>query len=450
MFFITGVVEHAVVLGGGGRNESNPAAMADHDMPALGFFGCGFATKVSHVEVAHSGGHGLYLSGGMVSPSRVVAWNNAGAGVKTSGGYRGVLDELFVHVPGGEVGSAGVLTEGFWRHGASGADESVYRTHPMLFHATIVASPVPYTPPPPPPPLPSWVGSDGYGTLDGTDRSATVAGCQSGYIALPAGCEIAQDTPEARDVIMNHPWGTYVVATAGNCYGGSSNNPGTPWSSSCLTSRETDGVTEYSVSQCNLRILIYCGPPPPPPTPPALVQIARGSGATVGNTVVIPSTERSVAFSVDDCSSSLRVGHFSDTDPTAPAYVSNDAVSIDDRVVLAGFGDDPPTRVSDYRDFDGAWSRRVTDSSPTPFDLGAGCEGAPLWRAHRAPPQFTSGAFALNAASAVHATSSGPRLDPRATAAMVAAAALDPVPTHIVDAVATRRDFRRANARSAA
>ena len=161
-----------MVLGGGGRNGSNPAAMADHDMPALGFFGCGFATKVSHVEVAHSGGHGLYLSGGMVSPSRVVAWNNAGAGVKTSGGYRGVLDELFVHVPGGEVGSAGVVTEGFWRHGESGADESVYRTHPMLFHATIVASPVPYTPPTPPP-LPSWVGSDGYGTLDGTDRSAT-------------------------------------------------------------------------------------------------------------------------------------------------------------------------------------------------------------------------------------------------------------------------------------
>ena len=204
-------------------------------------------------------------------------------------------------------------------------------------------------------------------------------------------------------------------------------------------------MTEYSVSACNLRILIYCGPPPPPPpppTPPALVQIARGSGATVGNTVVIPSTERSVAFSVDDCSSSLRVGHFSDADPTAPAYVSNDAVSIDDRVVLAGFGDDPPTRVSDYRNFDGEWSRRVTDSSPTPFDLGAGCEGAPLWRAHRAPPQFTSGAFVLNASSAVHATSSGPRLDPRATAAMVAAAALDPVPTHIVDAVATRRDPR--------
>ena len=439
-----------MVLGGGGRNGSNPAAMADHDMPALGFFGCGFATKVSHVELAHSGGHGLYLSGGMVSPSRVVAWNNAGAGVKTSGGYRGVLDELFVHVPGGEVGSAGVVTEGFWRHGESAADESVYRTHPMLFHATIVASPVPYTPPTPPPtppPLPNGVGSDGYGTLDGTDRSVTGAGCQgsSTYIALPAGCEIAQDTPEARDVIMNHPWGTHVVATAGNCYGGSSYNPGTPWSSSCLTSRETDGVTEYSVSGCSLRILIYCGPPPPPPpppTPPALVQIARGSGATVGNTVVIPSTERSVAFSVDDCSSSLRVGHFSDADPTAPAYVSNDAVSIDDRVVLAGFGDDPPTRVSDYRNFDGEWSRRVTDSSPTPFDLGAGCEGAPLWRAHRAPPQFTSGAFVLNASSAVHATSSGPRLDPRATAAMVAAAALDPVPTHIVDAVATRRDPR--------
>ena len=441
-----------MVLGGGGRNGSNPAAMADHDMPALGFFGCGFATKVSHVEVAHSGGHGLYLSGGMVSPSRVVAWNNAGAGVKTSGGYRGVLDELFVHVPGGEVGSAGVVTEGFWRHGESGADESVYRTHPMLFHATIVASPVPYTPPTPPPttPLPNWVGSDGYGTLDGTDRSVTAwqgsAGCQgsSTYIALPAGCEIAQDTPEARDVIMNHPWGTAVVATAGNCYGGSNyHQPGTQFgSTSCLRSRETDGVTEYSVSQCALRILIYCGPPPPTPTPPALVQIARGSGATVGNTVVIPSTERSVAFSVDDCSSSLRVGHFSDADPAAPAYVSNDAVSIDDRVVLAGFGDDPPTRVSDYRNFNGAWSRRVTDSSPTPFTLGAGCEGAPLWRTHRAPPQFTSGAFVLNASSAVHATSSGPRLDPRATAAMVAAAALDPVPTHIVDAVATRRDPR--------
>ena len=89
-----------MVLGGGGRNGSNPAAMADHDMPALGFFGCGFATKVSHVEVAHSGGHGLYLSGGMVSPSRVVAWNNAGAGVKTSGGYRGVLDDAVRARPG--------------------------------------------------------------------------------------------------------------------------------------------------------------------------------------------------------------------------------------------------------------------------------------------------------------------------------------------------------------
>ena len=52
----------------------------------------------------------------------------------------------------------------------------------------------------------------------------------------------------------------------------------------------------------------------------------------------MPSTERAVAFSVDDCSPKLRVGHFRDVDPSAFAAKSNDAVSIDDRVAVAGLG----------------------------------------------------------------------------------------------------------------
>ena len=187
-----GVVEHVVVLGGGGRNESNPAAVGpgNHDMPALGFFGCGFATKVEHVEVAHSAGHGLYLGGGMVSPRRVAAWDNAGAGVKTTAGYRGVIDELFVHVPRvaeGGMNASGIRAEGFWSHGGGSADESVYRTHPMLFHATVVAEPIPYpyTPPTVPYQPPSWIGSDGYGAMDGTDRDQSFSSLYSTGGACP-------------------------------------------------------------------------------------------------------------------------------------------------------------------------------------------------------------------------------------------------------------------------
>ena len=446
-----GVVEHVVVLGGGGRNESNPAAVGpgNHDMPALGFFGCGFATKVEHVEVAHSAGHGLYLGGGMVSPRRVAAWDNAGAGVKTTAGYRGVIDELFVHVPRvaeGGMNASGIRAEGFWSHGGGSADESVYRTHPMLFHATVVAEPIPYpyTPPTVPYQPPSWIGSDGYGAMDGTDRhqsypGSSTLGCQNTYLPVPSGCEIAQDTDEAHEVIKNHAWGTHVMCTHTVCYGTAAYNTGAVFRSDTqwVLSQQEGGELVYKPSTCSLRILIHCPPPVPPPPPPAaaLVQIARGSGATVGNSVVMPSTERAVAFSVDDCSPKLRVGHFRDVDPSAFAAKSNDAVSIDDRVAVAGLGDDPPTKNSDYRDYDGSWSRHVVDSSPTPFNLGAGCEEAPLWRVNRNPPQFRSGDFALDPKAAS-------RLDPRATAAMVAAAALDPVPPRIVDGVATRRDAR--------
>ena len=419
----------------------------NHDMPALGFFGCGFATKVEHVEVAHSAGHGLYLGGGMVSPRRVAAWDNAGAGVKTTAGYRGVIDELFVHVPriaanASGANASGIRAEGFWSHGGGSVDESVYRTHPMLFHATVVAEPIPYpyTPPPVPYQPPSWIGSDGYGALDGTDRhqsypGSSTLGCQHTYLPVPSGCEIAQDTDEAHEVIKNHAWGTHVMCTHTVCYGTAAYNTGAVWGSGSVLSQQEGGELVYKPSGCSLRILIHCPPPVLPPPPAALVQIARGSGATVGNSVVMPSTERAVAFSVDDCSPKLRVGHFRDVDPSAFAAKSNDAVSIDDRVAVAGLGDDPPTKNSDYRDYDGSWSRHVVDSSPTPFNLGAGCEEAPLWRVNRNPPQFRSGDFALDPKAAS-------RLDPRATAAMVAAAALDPVPPRIVDGVATRRDAR--------
>jgi len=450
-----GVVEHVVVLGGGGRNESNPAAghgTDGYDMPALGFFGCGFATKVEHVEVAHSAGHGLYLGGGMVSPRRVAAWDNAGAGVKTTAGYRGVLDELFVHVPrDAEAANAtGIRAEGFWAHGGGTADESVYRTHPMIFHATVVAEPNP-----PPPPMnesaasaacqrPSWVGSDGYGALDGTDRDEIYGTgsntCQGEYFPLPSGCEIAQDSDETLEVIRNHPWGTHAMNTQTAVYSTTSYQESI-WQRSPLVRVGAGGENEYKPCCCSFRILIICcpGPPPPPPPPPlpALVQIARGSGATVGNSIIAPSTEGGVAFSVDDCSPKLRVGHFRDVDPSAFASKSNDAVAVDDRVAVAGLGDDPPTKNSDYRDHDGSWSRRVVDSSPMPFNLGAGCEDAPLWRVNRNPPQFRSGSFTLDPRNAT-----ANRLDPRATAAMVAAAELDPVPPRIVDGVATRRDAR--------
>ena len=301
-----GVVEHVVVLGGGGRNESNPAAghgTDGYDMPALGFFGCGFATKVEHVEVAHSAGHGLYLGGGMVSPRRVAAWDNAGAGVKTTAGYRGVLDELFVHVPRGS-NATGIRAEGFWAHGGGTADESVYRTHPMIFHATVVAEPNP-----PPPPMnesaasaacqrPSWVGSDGYGALDGTDRDEIYGtgsdNCQREYFPLPSGCEIAQDSDETLEVIRNHPWGTHAMNTQTAIYSTSS-YPESIWQRSPLVRVGAGGENEYKPFSCSFRILIICCPEPPPPPPPAplpaLVQIARGSGATVGNSIIAPSTE---------------------------------------------------------------------------------------------------------------------------------------------------------------
>ena len=292
-----GVVEHVVVLGGGGRNESNPAAVGpgNHDMPALGFFGCGFATKVEHVEVAHSAGHGLYLGGGMVSPRRVAAWDNAGAGVKTTAGYRGVIDELFVHVPRVAEGAnaSGIRAEGFWSHGGGSADESVYRTHPMLFHATVVAEPIPYpyTPPPVPYQPPSWIGSDGYGAMDGTDRhqsypGSSTLGCQNTYLPVPSGCEIAQDTDEAHEVIKNHAWGTHVMCTHTVCYGTAAYNTGTVFGGGTLLSQQEGGELVYKPSGCSLRILIHCPPPVLPPPPAALVQIARGSGATVGNSVV--------------------------------------------------------------------------------------------------------------------------------------------------------------------
>ena len=213
------------------------------------------------------------------------------------------------------------------------------------------------------------------------------------------------------------------------CYGTAAYNTGAVWGSGSVLSQQEGGELVYKPSGCSLdsHPLSAAGA-----AAGGAVQIARGSGATVGNSVVMPSTERAVAFSVDDCS------------PKPAWAISATSTSAGRRATMSPpstiappsrLGDDPPTKNSDYRDYDGSWSRHVVDSSPTPFNLGAGCEEAPLWRVNRNPPQFRSGDFALDPKAAS-------RLDPRATAAMVAAAALDPVPPRIVDGVATRRDAR--------
>ena len=52
-------------------------------------------------------------------------------------------------------------------------------------------------------------------TLDGTSHTSTSIGCQSSYMALPAGgWVLAPDNADAVAVTAAYPWGTHVLVFA--------------------------------------------------------------------------------------------------------------------------------------------------------------------------------------------------------------------------------------------
>mmetsp|Transcript_14154 Transcript_14154/g.34042 ORF Transcript_14154/g.34042 Transcript_14154/m.34042 type:complete len:921 (-) Transcript_14154:224-2986(-) len=132
-----GRVEYVRVLNGGG------GGVTQNNIDALGFYGCGYATKIAHVEVAHSKTNGMTLSGGTASLKYVTVWNCGKDGIKVSNGYRGGMQYLFVTVP--EHGGSAFRSEGTWTYNTAlasdkqAADASMWRTHPIVYSSTFVA-----------------------------------------------------------------------------------------------------------------------------------------------------------------------------------------------------------------------------------------------------------------------------------------------------------------------
>ena len=129
-----GELEHVVILNAGGTDA--PSA-GGPDPSALSLYGCGFGTTVNHVEVAHSGGNGINLRGGAALFSDAAVWDFARDGVVASNGYRGALRRLYVDAPS-DARSA-LRSEGTWRRG-DGSDDTPFRTHPIVYSATLTAS----------------------------------------------------------------------------------------------------------------------------------------------------------------------------------------------------------------------------------------------------------------------------------------------------------------------
>ena len=172
-----------------------------------------------------------------------------------------------------------------------------------------------------------------------------------------------------------------------------------------------------------------------PPHQTHLVQIARGSGATVGNSVVIPSMERAVAFSVDDYSPGSAWAISTTSTPPRLRRRATAPISIDGHWPSRRLGDDPPTKISDYRNYDGSWSRHVVDSSADAVLPRRGVRGGALWRVNRNLPRFPERRLRPGPKEAAS------RLDPRAT---VAAARGGLIPSRRASSTAWRLDATRA------
>ena len=130
-----GRMEHVIVLNAGGSDNATDAS-------AVGVFACGHRTRLSRVEVAHSAGNGVTFRGGTAFASDLAVWNAAKDGVRASNGYRGLMKRVFVNTP--TNGRSSLRAEGTW--GGSGNDTTTYRTHPVVYGATLVADAAPTGP----------------------------------------------------------------------------------------------------------------------------------------------------------------------------------------------------------------------------------------------------------------------------------------------------------------
>ena len=124
-----GRMEHVIVLNAGGSDTATDAS-------AVGVFACGHRTRLSHVEVAHSAGNGVTFRGGTAFANDLAVWNAAKDGVRASNGYRGLMKRVYVDTP--TNGRSALRAEGTWS--GSGNDATTYRTHPVIYGATLVAA----------------------------------------------------------------------------------------------------------------------------------------------------------------------------------------------------------------------------------------------------------------------------------------------------------------------
>ena len=123
-----GSLESLVIVNAGGGDSHSVTKPV-----ALGLYGCGVATNVSNVEVAHADGVGIELRGGAALVRNAAVWHVSRDAVSASGGYRGAMRNVFVDVDGAQPYSA-LRVEG------DGVGATVYRTHPHVYSSTFVAS----------------------------------------------------------------------------------------------------------------------------------------------------------------------------------------------------------------------------------------------------------------------------------------------------------------------
>ena len=126
-----GSLENLVVLNAGGGDSGLVTRPV-----ALGLYGCGVATTLRNVEVAHADGVGIELRGGAALVRDVAVWSVTSHAVSASGGYRGAMRNVFVDVDGAESVSA-LRVEGDLD---AGVGATQYRTHPHVYSSTLVAS----------------------------------------------------------------------------------------------------------------------------------------------------------------------------------------------------------------------------------------------------------------------------------------------------------------------
>ena len=95
-----------------------------------------------------------------------------------------------------------------------------------------------------------------YAALDGTAPDDYSPGCQSYFLPLPVGWDLAADDETSRQVVGAHPWGAnYVLLKGGAGYFtplSSWATPGSLWTRGLLESNDT----AFRARTCNVRILI--------------------------------------------------------------------------------------------------------------------------------------------------------------------------------------------------